>query len=116
MPNPTYPSPIHPAPTNLTYRKLIATVAVTLALLGGSFGVAKSASAAVPERPAAVPTLQEHFAHLEVDSGEVRTPMKVLNWATARPVGRTTSRHSAEDGAPTSDPRGPSMQTPHQIS
>lgn len=110
------PTLTHPTLNNMTKRKLISSLAVMLALLGGSFGVAKSAAGAVPERPAAVPTLQEHFAHLEVDSGEVRNPIKVFNWATARPAGRTTSRHSGEDGLPIKVPRRPSVQTPHQIS
>lgn len=109
------PTLTHPTLTNMTYRKSITTLAVALVLLGGSFGVAKSA-AAVPEGAADVPTLQRHFAHLEVESGEVRSPMEVLNWATARPGGRITSRHSREDGAPTRAPRLPSAQTPHQIS
>jgi hypothetical protein len=91
-------------------RPFIACLALTLAILGSSFGVAKSASAAAPERPAAVaalsvraptptadhraetaahaavPTLRHHLAHLEVESGEVRHPLETLNLATARPA------------------------------
>jgi hypothetical protein len=42
---------------HIHHRQFIACLALTLAILGSSFGVAKSASAAAPEHPAAVAAL-----------------------------------------------------------
>jgi len=78
-----------------------------LALLGGSFGVAKSAAAAPPEHHAAVaavvhdaPRIREHFAELEVDSGEVRSPLEARNLATARPQSRSAVGGGRPDHQP----------------
>jgi hypothetical protein len=91
--------------THIRRRPLITALAVTLALLGSSLGVAKSASAAAPGHPGAVvervlhvepAPMRHHLAHLETESGEVRHPMEVLNLATARPL---DSRGSAAGGS-----------------
>jgi hypothetical protein len=76
-----------PSLTYIQRRKFISSLAVALVLLGGSFGLAKTASAAPPGHRETVPTLKirEHFAELEVDSGEVRNPLETLNLATALP-------------------------------
>jgi hypothetical protein len=91
--------------TEIHRRPFIACLALTLALLGSSFGVAKAASAAAPERPTAiaahvlhadVPTLRHHLAELEVESGDVRHPLETLNLATSRPL---DLRRSAAGGS-----------------
>jgi hypothetical protein len=105
-----------PTLTHIHRRKLISSLAVALVLLGGSFGVAKSAAAPPPERAAPVPALQEHFAHLEVESGEVRNPLEVASWAVARPEGRMVSRHGRARGSRIKVPRLPGAQASHQIS
>jgi hypothetical protein len=82
-----------PTLTYIHRRKLISSLAVALVLLGSSFGLAKSAAAAPPERPGPVaalvhaesPSIRKHFAELEVDSGEARNPLETFNLATARP-------------------------------
>lgn len=92
--------------TDIHRRPFITCLAVTLALLGSSFGVAKSASAAVPERQGPIatrvihaepPSIRHHLAHLEVESGEVRHPLETLNLATSRPL---DPRHPAAGGHP----------------
>jgi hypothetical protein len=86
--------------TDIRHRPLIACLAVTLALLGSSFGVAKSASAAAPEHPAGhaqVTDIRHHLGHIEAESGEVRHPLETLNLATARPLDQ---RGSAAGGSP----------------
>jgi hypothetical protein len=91
--------------TQLHRRPSITCLAVTLALLGSSLGVAKSASAAAPGHPGArvervvhaeASPLRHHLGHLEVESGEVRHPLEILNLATARPA---DSRGSAGGGS-----------------
>ncbi|HWH20373.1 MAG TPA: hypothetical protein VN671_07565 [Solirubrobacterales bacterium] len=83
-------------------RPFVASLAIALVLLGGSFGVAKSASAAAPGHPTAavervvgptperlahadVPSIRHHFAELEVDSGDVRSAIETANLANAKP-------------------------------
>ena len=76
--------------TDIHRRPFITCLAVTLALLGSSFGVAKSAAAAAPEHPAPghaqVTNIRHHLGHIEAESGEVRHPLETLNLATARPL------------------------------
>jgi hypothetical protein len=75
--------------TSIQRRPCIACLAVTLALLGSSLGVAKTASADAPARHAGqaeVTNIRRHLDHLEVESGEVRHPLEILNLATSRPV------------------------------
>jgi hypothetical protein len=91
--------------TDIHRRPSITCLAVTLALLGCSFGVAKSASAAAPAHTAPAvervlgaepPSIRHHLGHLEVESGEVRHPLETLNLATSRPL---DPRHSAAGGS-----------------
>jgi hypothetical protein len=88
-----------------TYRRpFVASLAIALALLGGSLGVARSASAAAPERSSAAiervvwPTpervvhaeaasIRNHLAELEVDSGEVRSATETASLASGRQIG-----------------------------
>src|ERR1700761_1278538 len=75
--------------TNNHRRPFITCLAVTLALLGCSLGVAKTASADAPARHAGqaeVTNIRHHLGHLEVESGEVRHPLEILNLATSRPL------------------------------
>jgi hypothetical protein len=92
--------------TNIHRRPYITCLAVTLALLGSSFGVAKSASAAAPEHPEAgraqVTSIRHHLGHIEAESGEVRHPLETLNLATARPL---EPRGSAAGGSPSGGSR-----------
>jgi hypothetical protein len=75
-----------------TYRRpFVASLAIALVLLGGSLGVAKSASVAAPAHPAvgiervAAAPIRHHFAELEVDSGEVRSALETASLASGRP-------------------------------
>jgi hypothetical protein len=80
-------------------RPFIAALVIALVLLAGSLGVAKSASTAAPERPAAIvervlpppkrlvhaeaSPVRHHFAKLEVDSGEARGAIETASLGSA---------------------------------
>jgi hypothetical protein len=93
--------------TQIHRRPLITCLAVILALLGSSLGVAKSASAAAPGyRGAAVErvvqaepaSIRHHLAHLETESGEVRHPLEILNLATSRPLDSRSAAGGSSSG------------------